>query len=94
MSYINAQFPQQQQHQSNEHISDLPKQTGNSNITTIRILSETQDVRAIGESSYLCKLKKKTSQIPKLTWSILKIFLGYSIILTRFLSPTKRCGGL
>lgn len=82
MSYINAQFPQQQQHKSNEHISDLPKQTGKSDITTIRILSETQDVRAIGESSYLWELKKKTSQIPKLTWSILKIFLGYSIILT------------
>ena len=82
MSYINAQFPQQQQHKSNEHISDLPKQTGKSDITTIRILSETQDVRAIGESSYLWELKKKTSQISKLTWSILKIFLGYSIILT------------
>ena len=35
-------------------------------------------------SSYLWELKKKTSEIPKLTWSILKIVPGYSNI-------SKRC---
>ena len=34
MSYKNTQFAQQQQ-KSNEHISDLPKESGNSYITTI-----------------------------------------------------------
>ena len=41
------QFPQQQQQQSNEHISDLAKESGNSDITTISNLLETQDVRTI-----------------------------------------------
>ena len=37
----------EQQQQSNEHISDLPKESGNSDITTIHNLLETQDIRTI-----------------------------------------------
>ena len=41
----NAQFPQQQQ--SNEHNSDLPKESENSDVIAIRNLLETQDINAI-----------------------------------------------
>ena len=36
--------------------------------------------------SYLWELKKKTSELPKLTWSVLKIVPGYSNISKRCLS--------
>ena len=41
----NAQFPQQQQ--SNKYISDLPKESENSDIIAIRNLLETQEINAI-----------------------------------------------
>ena len=63
----------------NEHISDLPKESGNSDITTIRSLFiNARHKNDTTLSSYLWELKKKTSEIAKLTWSILKIVPGYS----------------
>ena len=62
----------------------------NSDITAIRNLLETQNIRTnTALSSYLWDLKKK-SEISKLQWSILKIVRGYSNILKRCLFMQTR----
>ena len=78
-------FPNNNNNNNNKvtNILDFPKERGN------RYYNHTQPFGNVRNnntalSNYSWGLKKETSEIPKLTWSILKIVQGYSNI-------SKRC---